>query len=107
MVGSSFWLQYRASCCGIGVSVVVGTISGVGAGAPRAYIHAYIGTCRHAYIHTYHAYRLACATCKRAYMHADIYRHTGDTHAHTFVCNYVLMYVCMCVYIYVCICVYP
>ena len=28
MVGSSFWLQYRASGCGIGVSVVVGTISG-------------------------------------------------------------------------------
>ena len=27
MVGSSFWLQYRASGCGIGVSVVVGTIS--------------------------------------------------------------------------------
>ena len=27
VVRSSFWLQYRASGCGIGVSVVVGTIS--------------------------------------------------------------------------------
>ena len=35
VVGSSFWLQYRASGCGIGVPVVVGTISGGGGGATK------------------------------------------------------------------------